>query len=222
VRQTRTRAREGARRSRRTSSGSPDFGLTPREAGTLRRLSPPWRIQKFLDELDYDVKGEGCRSPRRVLRERKVQCMDGALFAAAALRVQGERPLILDLEAVFDDDHVLALYRVNGLWGAIARSNYSGLRFREPLFRTVRDLALSYVEGYFNLRRQKTLRRFSRPFDLSRFDASGWMSSEEDLWEIPNHLVGIRHERLLTPGQKRGLAPVSRVVFAAGLVGRKE
>ena len=197
------------------------FGLTPREVRTLHRLSRPWRIQKFLDELDYDVKGEGCRSPRRVLRERKVQCMDGALFAAAALRVQGERPLLLDLEAVFDDDHVLALYRVNGLWGAIARSNYSGLRFREPLFRTVRDLTLSYVEGYFNLRRQKTLRRFSRPFDLSRFDRIDWMTSEEDLWEIPNHLVGIRHYRLLTPGQERELATVSRVVFNAGLVGRQ-
>lgn len=197
------------------------FGLTPREARTLRRLSPPWRIQKFLDELDYDVKGEGCRSPRRVLRERKVQCMDGALFAAAALRVQGEPPLLLDLEAVFDDDHVLALYRVNGLWGSIARSNYSGLRFREPLFRTVRDLALSYVEGYFNLRRQKTLRRFSRPFDLSPFDRIGWMTSEDDLWEIPNYLVEIRHERLLTPSQEKNLAPVSRVVFGAGLVGRE-
>jgi hypothetical protein len=147
--------------------------------------------------------------------------MDGALFAAAALRVQGERPLLLDLEAVFDDDHVLALYRVKGLWGAIARSNYSGLRFREPLFQTVRDLALSYVESYFNLRRQKTLRRFSRPFDLSRFDRIAWMTSEEDLWAIPNHLVEIRHERLLTPAQEKSLAPVSRIVFAAGLVGRE-
>jgi hypothetical protein len=200
----------------------PDFGLAPGEAARLRRLSPPWRIQKFLDDLDYDVRGEGCRSPRRVLRERKVQCMDAALFAAGALRVQGRRPLLLDLEAVFDDDHVLALYRVSGLWGAIARSNYSGLRFREPLFRTVRDLALSYVEGYFNLRRQKTLRRYSRPFDLSRFDGIRWMTTDEDLWEIPNHLAGIRHYRLLTPRQERTLASVSRVVFEAGLVGRTE
>jgi hypothetical protein len=198
-----------------------DFGLTLAEAGRLRRLSPPWRIQKFLDELDYDFRGEGCRSPRRVLTERKVQCMDGALFAAAALRVQGHRPLILDLEAVYDDDHVLALYRVNGLWGSIARSNYSGLRSREPLFRTLHELVLSYVEGYFNLRRQKTLRRYSRPFDLSRFDRIEWMTAEEDLWEIPNHLVGIRHYRLLTPAQERALAPVSRVVFEAGLVGRQ-
>jgi hypothetical protein len=147
--------------------------------------------------------------------------MDGALFAAAALRVQGERPLILDLEAVYDDDHVLALYRVNGLWGAVARSNYSGLRFREPLFRTVRDLVLSYVEGYFNLRREKTLRRYSRPFDLSFFDRRRWMTAEEDLWDIPEHLVGIRHYRLLTPAQQRSLAPVSQVVFGAGLVGRE-
>jgi hypothetical protein len=195
--------------------------LTPSEAARLSRLSPPWRIQKFLDELEYDVAGAGCRSPRRVLSERKVQCMDGALFAAAALRVQGERPLILDLEAVQDDDHVIALYRRKGLWGAVARSNYSGLRFREPLFRTVRDLVLSYVEGYFNLRRQKTLRRYSRPFDLSRFDRIGWMTSEEDLWEIPNYLVGIPHFRLLTLVQERALAPVSKVVFEAGLAGRQ-
>ena len=198
-----------------------DFGLTSAEVGRLRRLTPPWRIQKFLDDLDYDVRGEGCRSPRRVLRERKVQCMDGALFAAAALRVQGEPPLILDLEAVFDDDHVLAVYRRNGLWGSIARSNYSGLRFREPLFRSVRDLVLSYVEAYFNLRRQKTLRRYSRPFDLSTFDRLDWMTTEENLWEIPNRLVGIRHYRLLSRAQERSLSPVSRVVFGAGLVGRE-
>ncbi len=147
--------------------------------------------------------------------------MDGALFAAAALRVQGQRPLILDLEAVQDDDHVIALYRVRGLWGAIARSNYSGLRFREALFPTVRDLVLSYVEGYFNLRRQKTLRRFSRPLDLSRFDRIGWMTSEEDLWEIPNWLVDVSHRRLHSRAQEKALAPVSKVVFEAGKVGRK-
>ncbi|HEY3172471.1 MAG TPA: hypothetical protein VGK86_07845 [Thermoanaerobaculia bacterium] len=202
------------------AGGQRDFGLTPREVSTLRRLTPPWRIQRFLDDLDYDVRGEGCRSPRRILRERRVQCMDAALFAAAALRVQGESPLLLDLEAVQDDDHVLALFRRNGLWGAIARSNYSGLRFREPLFETIRDLVLSYVEGYFNLRREKTLRRYSRPIDLSRFDARGWMTAEEDLWDIPNFLVGVRHVRLLTPAQETALAPVSRVVFEAGLVGR--
>ena len=199
-----------------------NFGLTGRELRTLRSLSPPWRIQKFLDELDYDVKGEGCRSPRRVLRERKVQCMDGALFGAAALRVQGYPALIIDLESVLDTDHVLAVYRRNGCWGSLARSNFSGLRSREPVYPTIRDLVLSYVEHYFNLRRQKTLRRFSDPVDLAQFDERGWMTAEENLWYIPEHLCYIKHHRLWTPAQQKALGPVSRVVFDAGLVGREE
>jgi hypothetical protein len=197
-----------------------DFGLTAREAECLRRLTPAWRIQRFLDEIDYDVAGLGCRSPRRVLRERKAQCMDGALFAAAALRLQGRPPLIVDLEGVWDSDHVLAVFREDGCWGAVARSNFSGLRFREPVHRTIRDLALSYVEAYFNLRRQKTLRRYSRPVNLSRFDARGWMSAEEDLWYVAEHLVDVRHYRLLTPAQEKRLGPVDRRTYEAGLVGR--
>ena len=196
------------------------YGLTEREAAQLRRLTPPHRLQRFLDELDYDTRGAACRSPRRVLAERRVQCLDGALFAAAALRVQGRRPLILDLEAIQDDDHVIAVFRERGCWGAIARSNYSGLRFREPVYRTLRELALSYFEHYFNLRRQKTLRRYSRPVDLSRFDARGWMTSSEDLWYIAEHLVTIPHTRLLPASGARRLAPVEPVLFEAGLVGR--
>jgi hypothetical protein len=210
------------RRSGNRSGGSaPDFGLTRRETGFLSRLTPPWRIQRFLDGLDYDVAGAGCRSPRRVLRERRVQCMDGALFAAAALRVQGHPPLLLDLEAVFDDDHVLALFRQNGCWGAVARSNYSGLRFREAIHPTIRSLVLSYFESYFNLRPQKTLRRYSRPVNLSRFDRIGWMTTEEDLWEIPEYLADIPHRRLLPGRIERRLSPVDRRMFEAGLVGRK-
>jgi hypothetical protein len=199
----------------------PDYGLTPREASRLRSLHPAWRIQKFLDGLAYDVAASGCRSPRRVLVEGKVQCMDGALFAAAALRLQGHPPWIVDLEAVFDDDHVLAVFREKGAWGAIARSNYSGLRFREPIYPTLRMLVLSYFESYFNLRRQKTLRRYSNPVDLSRFDRIDWMTSDENLWEIPEYLVHVRHRRLLTPRQEKRLSPVDRRMFEAGLVGRE-
>ena len=202
------------------SRPSRSFGLTPRERRILASLTPPWRIQKFLDGLDYDAAGAGCRSPRRVLAERRVQCMDGALFAAAALRVQGHRPLVVDLEAVDDDDHVLAVFRSQGCWGAVARSNYSGLRFREPIHPTIRSLVLSYFESYFNLRPQKTLRRYSRPVNLSRFDRIRWMTTEDDLWEIPEYLVGIPHRRLLTRRQESHLSPVARVVFEAGLVGR--
>jgi hypothetical protein len=197
------------------------FGLTDGEVARLRGLSPPWRIQQRLDAMDYDVEGVGCRSPRRVLRERRVQCMDGALFAAAALRMQGHRPLLLDLEAEQDVDHVVAVFRLRGRWGAIGRSNYSGLRYREPLYRTLRELALSYFESYFNLRRQKTLRRYSVPVDLSRFDRRQWMTAEDDLWDIPEHLVGVRHFRLITPVQTASLATVDRRMFAAGLVGRE-
>jgi len=197
-----------------------DFGLTGRDAAFLRRLSPPWKIQQYLDDIDYDVAAAGCRSPRRVLREGRVQCMDGALFAAAALRVQGHPPLIVDLEAEQDNDHVLAVFKSHGCWGAVARSNYAGLRYREPVFRTIRDLALSYLEAYFNLRREKTLRRFSAPVNLARFDGRGWMTSEEDLWYVPEYLVDVRHHRLLPPALERGLAPVDRRSFDAGLVGR--
>lgn len=146
--------------------------------------------------------------------------MDGALFAAAALRVQGYPPLIVDLEAVRDDDHVLAVFRSGRLWGAVARSNYSGLRFREPLYRTVRELVLSYFESYFNLRREKTLRRYSRPVNLSRFDRRSWMTAEEDLWDIPAYLVDIPHETLLPARAAAKLSPVDRRQFQAGLVGR--
>lgn len=156
-----------------------------------------------------------------MLRERKVQCMDGALFAAAALRMQGHPALVVDLEAVFDDDHVLAVFRQDGHWGAVARSNYSGLRYREPLYRSIRDLALSYFESYFNLRREKTLRRYSRPVDLSRFDARGWMTAEDDLWDIPHYLVDVRHFTLVTKAQVERLGTVDRRMFEAGLVGRE-
>jgi hypothetical protein len=197
------------------------YGLTDGEAARLRRLTPPWRIQERLDAMDYDVEGAGCRSPRRVLRERRVQCMDGALFAAAALRLQGHRPLLLDLEAVQDVDHVLAVFRVGKGWGAIGRSNYSGLRYREPIHRTLRELALSYFESYFNLRREKTLRRYSVPVDLSRFDRRHWMTAEDDLWDIPEYLVGVRHFPLVTAAEVRRLTTVDARMFKAGLVGRQ-
>ena len=197
------------------------FGFTPREAAFLRRLTPEWRIQQFLDDIDYDVTGTACRSPRRVLRERSAQCLDGALFGAAALRVHGHRPLVMDLEADRDDDHVVAVFQRHGHWGAIARSNYSGLRFREPVFRTLRELALSYFEVYFNLRREKTLRRYSVPVDLSRFDGRRWMTSEDDQWDIGAHLVHVRHFRLLTAAMERDLGPVDRRLFEAGKLGRR-
>ncbi len=196
-------------------------GLTRGEVRLLRGLRPEWRIQELLDSTQYDVRGTACRSPRRVLRERTAQCLDGALLAAAALRVQGQPALIMDLEAEWDSDHVIALFRRHGHWGAIARSNFTGLRFREPVFRTLRELALSYFEQYFNLRRQKTLRRFSVAVDLARFDARGWMTSEDDLWYVGEHLVSVRHFDLLSPAMRRDLGPIDGRTFEAGKLGRQ-
>src|SRR2546425_481970 len=150
--------------------------------------------------------------------------LEGAIFAAAALRIIGSPPLLLDLEAVQDTDHVLAVFRLRGRWGAIAKSNFSGLRYREPVYRTLRELGMSYFEGYVNLRGDRTLRAFSRPVSLARFDRThaGWMTSADDLWFIPTHLVGIPHTRLLTRAIERRLSRVDRRSLAAGLVGYRE
>jgi len=192
------------------------------ELAVFRRLGSPERIQRFLDDLAYNKEPDGptCRSPRRVLRDRTAQCMEGALFGAAALRVLGHPPLLLDLEAVRDDDHVLAIFRLRGHWGAVAKSNYTGLRYREPVYRTLRELAMSYFEHYFNLRKEKTLRNYSRPVNLRRFDGIAWMTAEEDLWPVPEYLCTISHTPLLPPPVVRHLGRVDRRLFAAGLVGR--
>jgi len=200
---------------------TPD-AFTAAERAVFRRLNAPEKIQRFLDcGLAYNKEPNGytCGSPRRVLRERAAHCMEGALFAAAALRMLGHPPLLLDLEAVRDDDHVLAIFRLRGHWGAIAKSNYSGLRYREPVYRTLRELVLSYFEHYYNLRKEKTLRRYSRPVNLRRFDSIQWMTSEEDVWPIPEYLCGIPHRPLLEPRLATRLSRVDDRLYAAGLLG---
>jgi hypothetical protein len=142
--------------------------------------------------------------------------MSGALFGAAALRQLGHLPLLLDLEAVRDDDHVLAIFQERGHWGAVAKSNYSGLRFREPVYRTLRALAMLYFEHYYNLKGEKTLRAFSRPVKLQRFDRIAWMTSEEDVWAIPEYLTTIAHSQLLQPHQAARLSRMDARLFAAG------
>jgi hypothetical protein len=196
--------------------------FTPAERAVFRRLSTPEKIQQYLDDLAYDKERRGprCRSPRMVMRDRTAHCMSGSLMGAAALRMLGHPPLLLDFEAVRDDDHVLAIFRQRGHWGAVAKSNYAGLRFREPVYRTLRELAMSYFEHYYNLRREKTLRNYSRPVNLTRFDAIGWMTAGEDVWAIPEYLVTIRHTPLLRPALVRKLGRVDHRLFKAGLVGR--
>ena len=197
-------------------------GFNRGERTVYRRLTRPEKIQRFLDKLEYNKEpgGPTCRSPRRVLQDGMAHCMEGALMAAVALRVMGSPPLLVDLEAVRDDDHVLAVFRQRGHWGALAKSNYAGLRFREPVYRTLRELVMSYFEHYFNLAGEKTLRRYSRPVNLKRFDRIGWMTSEEDVWAVPEYLTTISHTPLLTREMERSLSRVDGRLMAAGQVGR--
>jgi hypothetical protein len=184
----------------------------------LRKLSTPEKIQRFLDDLPYnkEKEGETCRSPRLVVQYNSAHCFEGALFAAAALRVSGRQPLILDLAAVRDDDHVIAVYRTGDCWGAIGKSNYSGLRFRSPVYRTLRELALSFFEHYYNLKGEKTLRSYSRPVNLSRFDSIGWMTSEEPLWAIPEYLCEIKHIPIFESTRRMYM---DERLYKAGLLG---
>jgi len=202
--------------SRRNGNGG--FGLSPADVRTLRALKTPAQIQKFVDELAYQY-ANTAGSPQRVLRERKGHCLEGALLAAAALRVMGYPPLLMDLEGVHDDDHVVALYRQHGLWGGIAKSNFAGLRFRAPVYRTLRELAMSYFEHYYNLRRERTLRSYSRPVNLVRLDRQGWMTSEEDVWCVPELLIAARHYPLFPHKVARTLPRLDRRSFEAGMHG---
>jgi hypothetical protein len=195
-------------------------GFTPAELRRLRSLKTPYGIQRFIDDMPYHL-ATTAWSPQRVLHERTSHCLEGAIFGAAALRAIGHRPLIVDLESWHDTDHVIAVYRERGHWGAIAKSNYAGLEYREPIHRTLRELALSYFLTYFNLRREHTLRTFSRPVNLTRFDARGWMTSKTDVWYIPEYLLDISHTPLLAPGMSKRLYRVDDRTFKAGLVGHR-
>jgi hypothetical protein len=199
------------------------FGFTPQELRVLRSLKTPSGVQGLLDAMPYHL-GETAWSPRRVLREGPAQGLVAAIFAATALRVLGFQPLLLDFESVPDDtDHVIAVFRQRGRWGAVAKSNYAGLRYREPVYRGLRELAMSYFEGYVDVRGRRTLRTFSRPVNLARFDRvhPGWMTSEKSLWWIPEYLVDIPHTKLLTPAMTRALTRADRRSIESALVGHR-
>jgi hypothetical protein len=173
---------------------------TPAERRLLQSLRTPGAIQRWLDEeIRYDG-NEHCYSPRRLLRERKGHCMEGSLFAAATLRYHGHPPLLVDLGAVRDDDHVLAVFRRGRYWGAVGKSNYPSLRFREPVYRSLRELVMSYFEHYHNLKGEKTLRRYSQPMNLTRFDHLHWMTSDEEVWDIPAAMGSLRFYSVLPAG----------------------
>ena len=194
----------------------------PQEArAQLLALKTPLQIQAFLDATPYSTEPV-YRSPLSVLRDRRAHCFDGALLAAAALRAQGEAPLIVDMRAENDDDHILTIFKRNGCFGAVAKSNTTVLRFREPVYRSLRELVMSYFDLYYNLHGDKALREYSVPLDLRQYDSIDWMSRDDGLDAIAERLDTIHHFALLTPAMIAALSKVDAKLYAAGLMGADE
>jgi hypothetical protein len=196
--------------------------LTKPEQQEWAQLTSPRKIQDFLDGIPY-TNESGYRCPLRVLRERMAHCFDGALFGAVAMRRLGHPPLIVNMLANDqDDDHMLALYRRDGHWGAVAKSNFAGLRFREPVYRTLHELVMSYFEQFYNVERKKTLRSYTVPLKLKAFDKLNWMTGGGPLEQIGRRLDEIRKVRLLTRRMIAGLSLVDERSYQAGLLGAHE
>lgn len=205
---------------RRRRARREDLGLTPAEFAVLRRLATPQKIQAFLTAMpqNFEPNGDSCRPVRVVLRERSAHCIEAAMVAAAALWVHGEPPLLLDLRAERDVDHVVALYRRNGCWGSLAKANGPLLRERDPVYRTLRELAMSYFHEYTNKRGHKTLREYSRAFDLRGLDPALWASGEKDVWDLVERLDAHPHTRIVSARQVRTLSRQDPFLRTAGSV----
>ena len=188
------------------------------EISFLRRLDSPFKIQSYLDEIAYNSVVE-CRSPRWVMKNRRAHCFEGALFAAACLQFHGRKPMVVDMLAENDDDHVIAVFKNKNLWGAVAQSNCTTLRFREPVYRNLRELIMSYFDLYGNVLGEKTLRSYSRPIDINHLHSPEWIVSDEDLDVIGQKLNDYYHYPLLTKPMIRNLSPMSREVLEATLMG---
>jgi hypothetical protein len=185
-----------------------DLGLTDEEGSVLSALRTPFAIQEFVIGLgaNFEEEGDTLRSVRGVLAQRRAHCIEAAFTAACALWLGGDPPLLMDLTAKGDSDHVVALFKRGGCWGAISKSNHVWLRWRDPVYRSPRELAMSYFHEYTN-RQRKSLRTYSVPIDLRRFPAKMWVTNDEDCWEVGAALCDFRHYRLITPAQARALAP---------------
>lgn len=197
------------------------IGWTDEELDILGNFKNPWAVQVWLDSIDYNPSYD-CRSPRWVMKKKSAHCFEGALFAAAALRHIGFKPLIVDMQAENDDDHVIAVFRKRERWGAVAKSNFTTLRFREPVYRSLRELVMSYFDFYFNTDGFKSLRSYSLPLDLSQFDLWNWHTTPEDLQYIGYKLDAIRHFPLISRAMAGELSLASQSMLNAGLLGSNE
>ncbi len=194
------------------------FPVLPlREFAVFKKLNSPSKIQSFIDNLriNFEPNRETCRSPLMVLRRGEAHCAEGALLAAAIFWYHGEPPLLFDLKVTKnDDDHVVALFREGGRWGAISKTNHAVLRYRDPVYKTIRELALSYFNEYFLKNGFKTLRSYSAPFNLLSYD-NQWLTSKRNLWDIINFLDESRHFNIVESGAVRRLRPADPIEIKA-------
>jgi len=193
-------------------------GYTNNELQIIKKFTSPYNIQEFLDSIPYSAESR-YRCPRSVLRDKKAHCFDGAVFAAAMLRRLGYPPLIVDMQAVRDDDHVIAIFKRNGKIGAVAKSNFVGLRFREPIYRNVRELVMSYFPSFYNMKKEYSLRQYTIPLNLSRWDKQHWEFIDEPMEEIGLKLSYIPVTKIMTPAEIRALNKVDERTFRAGMLG---
>jgi hypothetical protein len=194
---------------------------TKDEIRFLKAMSDPDKIQNFLDSIDYNPNYE-CRSPRWVIRKKSAHCFEGALFAAAALQYIGYCPLIVDMKSFNDDDHVIAVFMNDGHWGAVAKSNFTTLRFREPVYRSLRELVMSYFDFYFNIAGDKSLRSYSRPLDLTVYNSQQWTTTDNDLEYIGDKLEKIRHYPVINEKMINNLKKASDTMLKAGMLGSNQ
>lgn len=192
--------------------------LTENERTLFQKLNSPQKIQDFVNSLEMNFE-DNYQSPRRVLQSGKAQCLEGAMLAAAILWSNGEKPLLLDLQADKSDvDHVVALFKGNGHWGAISKTNHAVLRYREPIYKTVRELAMSYFHEYFDNKGKKNMRTYSQPFDLSTYDDGAWVFTKKSLHKLAADLDNFKHYSILTPKMKKGIRRADKIEITAGKI----
>jgi len=193
---------------------------TKDEISFLKTISDPDKIQGFLDSIEYNPVYE-CRSPRWVIKKKSAHCFEGALFAAAAMEFNGYKPLIVDLKAFNDDDHVIAIFKEGIYWVAVAKSNFTSLRYREPVYRSLRELIMSYFDFYFNTDGDKSLRSYSVPLNLTVYNSRHWKTTDEDLEYIGDKLEQLHHYPVVNEKMIKNLKRASRIMLAAGMLGSK-
>ena len=188
-------------------------GLSPKELATLRQLTTPQKTQDFVTAIpqNFEPDGDTCMSVRKVLAKRRAHCIEGALVAALVFWIHGKPPLLMDVKASDeDDDHVVALFRHDGHWGAVSKGNHVYTRYRDPIYRTLRELAMSYFHEYYNGNWYKTLRSYSRPLDLSRYAPRVWVTGES-AWQVAWDIDEARHFSLVSKSQEKLLRPIEDI-----------